>query len=74
MILTLTSCKRSDTPADEVGRYKRMAGVFENYYIGCGEMVDGIPNVNSVGDDDKHVIDRLPQVVKRVTKAESFSG
>lgn len=68
LLLTLTACKNSDTPADEVGRYKRMAGVFENYYIGCGEMVDGIPDVNSV--EHGETIDRLPQEVKNDQSGE----
>ena len=68
LLLTLTACKNPDTPANEVGRYKRMAGVFENYYIGCGEMVDGIPDVNSV--EHGETIDRLPQEVKNDQSGE----
>lgn len=63
-LVALTGCKRSDAADDGVERYEHIAGKFEEFYIGCGDMVDGIPDVNSVGDDDKHVIDRLPQVVK----------
>lgn len=62
--LSLTACGNSGTADDGIERYKHIAGKFEEFYIGCGKMVDGIPDVNSVSDDDKHVIDRLPQVVK----------
>lgn len=62
--LSLTACGNSGSTGDSVERYKHIAGKFEEFYIGCGKMVDGIPDVNSVGDEDKHVIDRLPQVVK----------
>ncbi|MDE6728719.1 MAG: hypothetical protein K2J80_12400, partial [Oscillospiraceae bacterium] len=64
MAFSLTACGNSDADDDGVERYKHIAGKFEEFYIGCGGMVDGILDVNSVGDDDKHVIDRLPQVVK----------
>lgn len=67
MLLTFTACKNSDTP-DNIERYKRMAGVFENYYIGCGDMVDGIPDVNSV--EHGETIDRLPQEVKNDQSGE----
>ena len=68
LLLTLTACKNSDTAADNIERYKRMAGVFENYYIGCGEMADGIPDVNSV--EHGETIDRLPQEVKNDQSGE----
>ena len=68
LLLTLTACKSSDADGDEIERYKRMAGVFENYYIGCGEMVDGIPDVNSV--EHGETIDRLPQEVKNDQSGE----
>lgn len=67
MLLTLSACsKNSSVPDadDGVMSYKNIAGGFEAFYIGCGEPVDGIPDVNSVSDDDKRVIDRLPQVVQ----------
>lgn len=64
LVVTLGGCKSSDDSDDGVERYKHIAGKFEEFYIGCGNMVDGIPDVNSVGDDDKHVIDRLPNEVK----------
>ena len=67
LLLTFTACKNSDT-ADNIERYKRMAGVFEKYYIGCGEMVDGIPDVNSV--EHGETIDRLPQEVKNDQSGE----
>ena len=62
LLLTLAACKKSEPAVDETERYKRMAEVFENYYIGCGDMVDGIPDVNSV--EHGETIDRLPQVVQ----------
>lgn len=67
-----TGCKKSETAGadDGVERYRHIAGKFEEFYIGCGAMVDGIPDVNSVGDEDKHVIDRLPQVVKSDSTGE----
>lgn len=66
LLSALTACGNSDID-DGVERYKHISEKFEEFYIGCGNMVDGIPDVNSVGDDDKHVIDRLPQVVKSDT-------